>query len=76
MTVQAGVLLGRAGGIWRRNGFAAEDHRQTDFLTNTRRAMLLSQPVTQLGQQGVVGGIRQIIDINQMGQTFAACCSC
>lgn len=75
MTVQAGVLLGRAGGIGWRNGLAAKDHRYTDLFPHARRAMLLSQPVTQLGQQGVVGGIRQIVDINQVTQTFAASCT-
>ena len=75
MTVQAGVLLGRAGGIGWRNGLAAEDHRHADFFSYTRRAMLLSQPVTQLGQQRVMGGIRQVIDINQVTQTFASSCT-
>ena len=75
MAVQTGVLLRRAGRIWWRNGLTAKDHRHTDFFTHTRRAMLLAQPVAQLGQQGVMGGLGQIIDINQMGQPFATRCT-
>ena len=76
MTVQAGVLLRYAGRIWWRNGLPAEDCRHAYFFTDTRRAMLFTQPIAQLSQQGVMGGLSQVIDIDQMGQPLAACCSC
>ena len=34
---------------------------------------MLAQPIAQLGQQGIVGHSRQVVDFNLVGKPLAAC---
>ena len=72
MAIQTGVLLRGAGRIRRCDGFPAEDHRQAHFFGIARGAMLFAQLVAQLGQQRVVGGAGQVVNVDLVGEPLAA----
>ena len=75
MAVQASVLLRRAGRVGRGDRLAAEHHGQTDFLGIAGRAVMLAKAVAQLGQQRVMGGAGQVVNIDLMSEPFAAGCT-
>ena len=74
MAVEAAV----AGGldftqcVWRHDGFATEDAGHAD-LAGAGSALLFAQAVTQLREQRVMGGEREVFDVDTVRVAFTAC---
>src|SRR5438067_13065338 len=63
VAVERAVALDVARRVRGRNGLAAEDAVDADAPALARRAVELAQPLAQLGEQRVVRGVREVVDV-------------
>ena len=61
--------------IRQHHGLAAENATHANLFAFAWRAMRLAQAVAHLGQQGVMGGAAQVVNVHQMGVALATGCA-
>src|SRR5256885_691923 len=75
VAVERAVAFDGARGIGRGDGLAAEDAGDADALAFLGCAVFAAQAVAQLGQQRVVRGGAEVVDIDLVSQALAARCT-